>query len=136
MNWYVLITGINCEHISIRGLQAKGFETYCPLGKRTVRHARKQIIKQFPVFSRYIFIKFNIDDPSYSDPIRSTDGVMDILSNNWRPVEIPEWVIDDIKKREAQGKFDYVQPKTKRPRWAKSFDILKNLLNPDAAIQV
>lgn len=134
--FYVLITGINQENLAERGLRAKGFETYCPIGKRVVRHARKEIVKQFPLFSRYLFVKFNIADPGYSDPIRSTDGVMDILSNNWKPVEIPDWIIDDIKRREAEGKFDYIPAKVKRPRWAKSFEILKSLLNPDAPIQV
>lgn len=135
MAYFVLITGINQEGLALRGLKAKGFEVYCPIGKRVVKHARKQITKQFPVFSRYIFVSFE-DYSQACDPIRSTDGVLDILSNNWQPVEVPLWVVEDIKKREAQGKFDIIPAKPKQRKFYKSFAILKNLLNPDAAIQI
>jgi transcriptional antiterminator RfaH len=135
MKWHVVIVGINQEALALRGLISKGLDAYCPVGKRIIRHARKEIKKTFPVFSRYIFVRFH-DYSVASDPIRSTDGVLDILSNNWIPMEVPAWAIDDIKTREAKGEFDVLPSKVKRPRWAKSFEILKNMLEPDAAIQV
>lgn len=133
--WFVCITGINQEHLALRGLASKGMEVYCPTGKRIIRHARRETKKLFPVFSRYIFVKFE----NYAvacEPIRSTDGVLDILSNNWIPMEVPAWAIDDIKSREAKGEFDIIPTKRKRERWSKSFEVLKNLLKPDAEIRV
>jgi len=137
MKWYVAVVGINRENLAKNGLLSKGFECYVPMGKKTIRHARQQKIRTFPVFSRYIFIKFNIDDPHYSEPIRSTDGIIDIISNNWQPVEIPAWIIEDIQEREACGQFDII-PKhnPKKYKWSKSFQVLKSLLNPDTVIHV
>jgi len=88
-NWHVAITGINQEQLAIYGLRSKGLESYCPLGKRLVKHARQQTLRTFPVFSRYIFVKFNPLEPGYSDPIRSTDGILDIICNNFMPVAVP-----------------------------------------------
>ena len=131
--YFVLVTGINQESLAKRHLKDQGFEVYFPMGRKIVRHARKQEERLFPVFSRYIFVKCHEAWGS----MRDADGVMDILRNNWQPMEVPGWIIDDIKSREAKGEFDILPPsKSKRKRWAKSFEILKSLLNPDAAIQV
>src|SRR6476646_2717668 len=105
MQWYVCTTTINGEFMADAGLKAKGFTSYCPTGKKMVRHARRQSLRLFPIFSRYIFVQFDIKNPDYSEPIRSTDGIVDIISNNWQPVSVPTWAIDDIQEREKAGEF-------------------------------
>ena len=136
MQWYACIVGINQESLAYQGLKSKGFDAYYPTGKRITRHARQEKIRIFPVFSRYIFVKFDIEK-EWSEPIRSTDGVLDIISNNWIPMTIPEWCIEDIKQRELAGEFNQLPAaRKKQPRWHKSFQVLKNLLNPEAVIHV
>ncbi len=134
MEWHCCIVGINQEFLAKFGLDAKGFETYCPIGQKMTRHGRQKIIKRFPVFSRYLFVKFDRNDPHYARPIRSTDGVINIITNDWQPVSIEPWVIEDIQQREIAGEFDNLEPeKSKQPKWAKSFEVLKNLLNVEIA---
>ena len=130
MDWHVIYTGVNSEHIALRGLQSKGFEVYCPTGKRMIRHARQSKIKIFPVFSRYIFVRF---DPLEFSIIKSEDGVIDILRNDWIPVRVSPWLIEEIKIRENSGHFDLLPAEPiKKPKWSRSFNILKNLLNVEA----
>jgi transcription antitermination factor NusG len=135
--WHVAVTGVNQEFLAQRKLEAHGFETYCPVGIRVVRHARKQLKRIFPVMSRYIFIKFDPHKDDWS-PIRATDGVLDILSNNLQPVAVPHWKIAELQERELAGEFN-IKPKPLPKRYSvsgKSFEILKSLLNPDQPIQV
>ena len=109
MNWLVGYTGINQESIARRGLKDKYLECYCPMGSKTVRHARKTEIRTFPVYSRYLFINI-IPDPESLAAVRDTYGIIDILCNNWVPMEVPGWIIDDIKRRELDGAFDQKDP--------------------------
>lgn len=131
--YFVLVTGINQEQLARRRLKDQGFEVYFPVGKKIVKHARRQEERIFPVFSRYIFVKCH----EAWGAMRDADGVLDILKNNWQPMEVPAWIIEDIKSREAKGDFDILPPvKSKKPRWSKSFEILKNLLDPDAMLKI
>ena len=127
MHWFVLITGINQEILAQRGLVAKGYECYCPLSSRSVRHARKEEIKTVPLFSRYLFVLF--DHTKQQWPDRSIDGVNGIIVNDFKPVKVPSHLIEDIKKRESTGGF-HVKVRTVKDqrRWLKSFDTLKDLL--------
>lgn len=131
-NYFVAVTGINQERLAQGRLEEKGFEVYFPVGKKVVRHARREETRIFPVFSRYIFVR----STELWGAILAADGVIDILLNNWQPMEVPAEIIEEIKTREAQGKFDIIPPKRRQKKFYKSFEVLKNLLNPDAMIQV
>lgn len=124
-SFYVLVTGINQENLAKRHLANQGFEVYFPIGKKIVRHARRQEERIFPVFSRYIFVKCH----EAWGAMRDADGVLDILTNNWQPIEVPAEIIEDIKIREATGDFDIIPPKKKQKKWGRSFQVLKDLLN-------
>lgn len=131
--FFVAVTGINQEALAKRRLTEKGFEVYFPIGKKIVRHARREETRIFPVFSRYVFVKCT----QAWGAIREADGVIDILTNNLEPLEVKNEIIEEIKQREAHGAFDIIPVRPhKKKRWSKSFDILKNLLNPEALIQV
>ena len=136
MKWHVCTTGINQEFIALHKLLADNFEAYLPTGKRQVRHARQEKIRIFPVFSRYIFVRFDAGEPGFITKVRCTDGILDILANNSRPVMVPEWAIDDIRQREAKGEFNIIPKKKKPVRWSHGFEILKNLLNVGSPNQV
>ena len=128
--WFVLYTGINQETLARRGLSDKLFECYCPMGSKPVRHARKTEIRVFPVFSRYLFI-LTIPNAENLSQVRDTDGVIDILTNNWLPVAVDNSVIDEIKTLELAGAFDIKPPRNpERRKWSKGFAILKAILDP------
>lgn len=128
----VAVTGINREKLAQSRLTEKGFEVYYPIGKKTVRHARKEEIRTFPVFSRYVFVR----STQLWGGIIAAEGVLDILKNNWQPMEVPEEVIEDIKAREVSGQFDIISKRTKRQKWSRSFAVLKSLLNIDPSVHV
>lgn len=135
MHWHVCITGINQEALANNGLKAKGFECYYPIGKRVIRHARQQKVKTFPVFSRYIFVKYDVNVAEYYNPILSTDGILGIMSNNWMPMFVKDDVIEEIRTRQLQGAFDIIpKHKPKKYKWSRSFQILKELLNTDHSV--
>ena len=125
--WYCAYTGVNAELIAFKGLHSKNIEVYLPFSVRIVSHARRQTTKRIPLLSRYLFINFSETD--YSD-VLDTDGIETILSNNLKPISIPETVIDDLKQRELSGEFNERRPETNKRRWGKSFEILQAILNP------
>ena len=134
-HWYCCYTSVNSEHIASKGLIEKGFETYLPMQTKVVRHARQQKLKTLPLLSRYLFVKFDIEG-EWSWPIRSTDGVETILSNNMQPVEIPSWIISEFKTREAAGEFHQSLPKKTKSRWNRSFEALKQILDGSRQVAV
>ena len=128
--WFVVYAGINCENTALRGLRDKSFECYCPMGSKPVRHARKTEIRVFPVFSRYLFI-LTIPNAENLSHVRDTDGVIDVLTNNWLPVAVDNSVIDEIKTLELAGAFDVKPPKPRNThKWSRGFAILKAILEP------
>lgn len=133
--WHVCTTGINQEALAEKGFRDKGLEHYYPKGRKVVRHARKQMERIFPVLSRYVFVKMATAEEFQA--IRSTDGVINILSNNGKPVSVPAIEIEELKKRELAGEFN-IKPneRKKAPRWQRSFEVLKNLLSADAHIKI
>src|ERR1017187_2822750 len=103
--WFCIITGVNSEFIVHRLLLAKGYDCYCPVTRRTVRHARQEVLKSTPLFSRYIFVKFDLDSGEQQSDIRLTNGVNGIISNNMVPIKIDDWILDEIRVREKAGIF-------------------------------
>lgn len=133
--FYVFTCGINQEFIVENGFKAKGLEPFCLKGRKMVRHARKQMMRIFPVISRYVFVKLN--DAEDFQLAKSTDGVMNVLSNNGKPVAVPAYEIEELKRREIAGEFNVLPPtKKKKERPSKSFAILERLQNPQATIEV
>lgn len=111
--WFVVYTNPRCEARAQMGLDAKGFETFLPMFEDSVtrwRGKRKAVVDtRKPLFSRYLFVSFDPNKDEWWDPIKSTDGVEDILS--WGPVRIPSRVpsgaIEALKRAEGNGVFDF-----------------------------
>jgi transcriptional antiterminator RfaH len=109
--WYVIYTNIKCEFRANMGLKAKGFETFLPYIRKRIRHGRYTNVVDRPVFPRYLFIKFDVEKDEWFHPIKSTDGVEDLIRNDNIPVRIPEQQIERLRYSQACGDFDT----TKKP---------------------
>ena len=130
MIWIVGYTMINSEHIAQKGLTEQGLECYYPKGTKVIRHARKEEIRVFPIYSRYLFIK-SATTPEGLAAVRSTDGIIDILTNNWQPMSVPDIVIEGIKDMELKGFFNVKPTFPGKPKkWNRGFAILKAILEP------
>ena len=121
--WHVVMTNIKCEFRAKMGLQARGFAVYLPVEKRIVRHARRKEQRLFPLFRRYLFVAFDIERDEWYEPIRTTDGVADLLCYprlpasrtrnadvQWIPLQVPNAQIEALRRKEAAGDFDYTNP--------------------------
>jgi transcriptional antiterminator RfaH len=109
--WYVIYTNIKCEFRANMGLKAKGFETLLPYIRKRIRHGRQTSIVDRPVFPRYLFIKFDVEKDEWFHPIKSTDGVEDLIRNDNIPVRVPEQQIERLRRAQVCGDFDT----TKKP---------------------
>jgi transcriptional antiterminator RfaH len=110
--WHVVYTNIRCEFRANMGLKAKGFETFLPYLRKRIRHARYTQAVERPLFPRYLFVRFDVEKDEWFDPIKSTDGVEDIIRNNSIPVRIPQAELDPIIHAQKAGEFDLTR---KRP---------------------
>jgi transcription antitermination factor NusG len=136
MKWFVAVVGINQEFLAQRELKKKRCEVYCPVGRKTIRHARRQETRIFPVFSRYLFVNIVPDAESLA-MVRATDGILDFITNNWQPVAVDDDKIEEIKQSELAGEFDHKAPKrAEKQKWSRSFEILKRLLDPAQPVRV
>lgn len=116
--WHVCYVFAKSEFRVRAGLRADGFDVYCPVEKRFVKHARRKEIRERPLFPGYLFVGFDPDrDHGWHSRITSVDGVMEILSHGkvcgldveWIPVRVGAETIERIRRKEAAGDFDYTK---------------------------
>lgn len=98
MSWAVVMTKPNCENIAMANLDNQGFVSYLP---RFLHRRLDGVIVKKPLFPRYIFTW--IEDRWYA--IRGTYGVSYLLMGEGGPVELPNSVVESIKRREGPDGF-------------------------------
>lgn len=103
--WYVVYSNVNCEMRAKRGLDALGLRTYLPLVTKWRRHARRRDKVERALFSRYLFVGFDINRDAWY-PIRTTHGVESILAHDGIPQSVPTAAIERLMAAEAMGRFD------------------------------
>ncbi len=102
--WYVVHTQPQNEARAETHLRRQGFETYLPRYLRSRRHARKTETVARPLFPRYLFVAMDVARDRWR-AIRSTLGVSEIICGGDAPAPLPEYVIDEIRAREAENGF-------------------------------
>lgn len=103
--WYCVYVSCKSETRARMGIESIGHECFLPLEKKWVRHARykKEVLR--PLFSRYLFVRFDINKDSWW-PINSVDGVERILGNDGIPSSVPGHLIATLKSAQEIGLFD------------------------------
>jgi transcriptional antiterminator RfaH len=93
--WFVVHTRPLSEMRAIGNLERQGYRTFCPLARRTIRHARKLSTVVSPIFRNYLFIRLN---PSLDRwrCINSTRGVVSLVMHGDKPAPVPRGVIETI----------------------------------------
>lgn len=107
--WYVVYTNPQCETRANLGLRSKGYETFLPMMKRWVTHARRRFIGHRPLFPRYLFIRMDINKQGMLG-VRRTDGVERVLTNHNVPVRVSDGAIDALISNQQLGAFDLTKP--------------------------
>jgi transcriptional antiterminator RfaH len=100
--WVVVNTQAQRERLATEQIANQGFEVYCPLFKRRIKHARRFEDVLRPLFPGYVFVAV---DPSREQwrPLMSTVGVRSVLRNGERPSTLDERFIEALRAREIAG---------------------------------
>jgi transcriptional antiterminator RfaH len=100
--WAVINTHPHKERFAIENLVRQDFEAYCPMLRRTVRHARRTDTVLRPMFPGYVFAAIDIDRQRWR-PLLSTFGVRTIVRNGDTPSLMPQSFVDALRAREIEG---------------------------------
>lgn len=101
LRWLALATHPHKERAAEDNLRRQGYDTYCPMLQKTVRHARKSHLVLRPLFQGYIFAGTTLDTRWKS--MHSTVGVRRVLSYGERPCLLSNDFIRALKAREIDG---------------------------------
>jgi len=101
-SWYAVHTHPNGEHRALANLNNQGFEVYLPYYTRTRRHARRADQVKAPLFPRYLFVRINVQQAGWR-AINGTFGVSNLVSLGDRPSPVPNYLIEEIRRREDES---------------------------------
>jgi transcriptional antiterminator RfaH len=107
VRWFVVHTQPRREALAIEHLNRQEFGTFCPMFRRTVRHARKRTTVLSALFPNYVFVQF---DPAWDRwrCINGTRGVVRLISHRDAPSAVPEGVVEALQRRmRADGVMDW-----------------------------
>ncbi len=95
-SWYVVNTKPKNEVIAEENLQRQSFMTYLPWIRLSRRRRGKWVKVIEPMFPGYLFVRL---DPKLQSvaPIRSTRGVLKLVSFGHSPKTISDNIINDLK---------------------------------------
>ena len=97
--WYVARVKPGGFSRAQTNLDRQGFETFMPLHRKTVRHARQMRNVLRPVFPGYLFIKFGSDRGDWRK-INSTFGVSQLITFEvGKPAPVPNALMAGLRAR-------------------------------------
>lgn len=97
--WYVAQVKPNGFARAEANLKKQDFETFMPLRRKTVRHARQMREVLRPVFPGYIFIRFGAARSDWRK-INSTFGVRKLISfETGKPAPVPDALMAGLRAR-------------------------------------
>lgn len=93
--WFCIKAKPRQEAVAVQNLRAVGIgELVFPRLRRTRRgHARNKVVVE-PLFPGYVFARF--DPMEFQSTVRSTRGVLHLVSREGRPVDVEQAVIDEL----------------------------------------
>lgn len=100
--WVAASTHAHQESVAIANLERQGFDAYCPMIRRRVRHARRLRDVMRPLFPGYVFIRLDLDRDQWR-PIMSTIGVRQLIRFGDRLGALPATFVESLLAREQDG---------------------------------
>ena len=94
-DWYLAQLKPNCANIAKRNLERQGFASFLPLEAYTKVRGGKFVAATRPYFPGYIFISICQKSAPWR-AIRSTSGIVRLISFNDTPAKIPQQVMTEI----------------------------------------
>lgn len=116
--WFAVYAQPQKEGLASEHLARQGFEVFYPRYLKRRSHARRVDMVPAPLFPRYLFVRFDPLNTQWQ-VIRSTRGVIGLVSNGNELVRVPDLVIDEIRAREDTDGYVVLANQLKMARGAK-----------------
>lgn len=105
--WYVAMTAARKERFAEANLATQSYRSFLPLQLETRRHARKFRTVLAPVFPRYIFVAFDVDQRRWRS-VNGTFGVQRLITDGERPLAVASGVVETlIQSADRRGALLY-----------------------------
>jgi transcriptional antiterminator NusG len=95
-NWYALHTRPRHERVVVRNLTDRGVQTFLPTVTEVHRWSDRKKSVQLPLFSCYVFAKFNDQRTERLNVLR-VSGVLGLVGSHGEGTPIPDVQIDAIR---------------------------------------
>src|SRR5262245_24089593 len=100
--WVVMNTEPHREQVALENLARQAFNTYCPMMRTRIRHARRTHAVLRPLFPGYLFVRVNSDLQRWR-PILSTYGVRTLVCCGDRPSFLDDGFVEGLQARTIDG---------------------------------
>ena len=108
--WYVAQIKSNAFERAIINLSRQGFQTFIPLQRKTIRHARQMTDVLRPIFPGYLFVCLGEDRGGWRK-VNSTQGVIKLIAfGGQQPTPVPNGLVAALQSRCDQNNI--LQPAT------------------------
>lgn len=100
-SWYLVWTKPRQEETALLQLQRQGYSCYLPrIRLQKIRKQQARVVVE-PMFPRYLFVRLGSDRDSKSwSPIRSTQGVQQLIYFGGRPARVDDALVELLLERE------------------------------------
>lgn len=99
LSWYVFRTKVSQEELAMQGLTEQGFNAYLPTFEKMAKHARKEVVREYPLFPSYLFCQLDLDYSRWGRALH-TRGIAEILG---APTPLRDTVVEVIRGRLTGG---------------------------------
>ncbi|WP_404419867.1 transcription/translation regulatory transformer protein RfaH [Marinospirillum sp.] len=107
-NWYVIQCKAKESFRAAENLENQGFEVFHPfIQVEKVRQGKLKLIDE-PLFPYYLFIHLSEVADNWR-PIRSTRGVLKLVSFGHQPVRVADDLVEMLRERVAPQPEDYLK---------------------------
>jgi transcriptional antiterminator RfaH len=107
-NWYVIQCKAKESFRAAENLENQGFEVFHPfIQVEKVRQGKLKLVDE-PLFPYYLFIHLSEVADNWR-PIRSTRGVLKLVSFGHQPVRVADELVEMLRERVAPQPEDYLK---------------------------
>ena len=107
-HWYLLQTKFRQEKKAAQELDQQNISVFLPLYKHEKMIKGNRVIKEEPLFSRYLFAWLDTENTNWTS-VRSTRGVSNFVEFGNGPIIVDPAIIDDLKKVELLSGKPYIK---------------------------
>ena len=105
-HWYLLQTKFKQENKAAQELRNQNISVFLPLFKLEKMEKGNRVVKEEPLFSRYLFAWLDFEDTNWTS-IRSTRGISNFVAFGNGPVIVDQAIINELRQIDLLPKEAY-----------------------------